>query len=417
MIRSLECGQRTGTVRVPSSKSAAHRALIVSAVGQKDTSVVCDGMSQDIIATISCLNALGATIRQDGSGLFVSPIKNVNKGPCFLECRESGSTLRFLLPLVGALGAECVFAPRGRLFDRPLSPLDSELIKNGMTITRNDGRISCNGRLTPGKYRIAGNVSSQYISGLLMALPLMNGDSELLVSGEIQSAGYIRMTEQALKLGGIQYVKQGNVYLISGNQRPLMPDTIYVEGDYSSASFFLCMGAVSEKGITVKGLDPKSAQGDKQILDILKLFGADVCMNGDYVTVKKDKLKGITVDASQIPDIIPPLCCVAAVCDGSTRIVNAGRLRIKESDRLHTTACMLNSLGADVCELESELIINGKTSLIGGTALSYNDHRIAMSAAVAACVCKNPVTVDGCECVSKSYPRFWDDFDRLSLEE
>lgn len=416
MTVTLENGVRHGTVKVPSSKSQAHRALIASALGRNDTVIICDGISKDIAATADCLNALGADIRISGETITVSPIKSVPEGVCRLECGESGSTLRFLIPVVGALGADAEFYPKGRLIERPLAPMDSELISKGMRIEKTDATIKVSGRLEPGVFTIAGNVSSQYITGLLMALPLLRGDSELVVTGDVQSKNYIKMTEDVLISSAISFEKHGNSYTIPGCRRPCFPGRFQVEGDYSGASFFLCMGALSEAGITVKGLDPDSCQGDKAILGILKSFGADVVISDDGVTVRKNTLSGITIDASQIPDIIPPLCVVAAAANGQTRIINAERLRIKESDRLATTTALLRSLGGDVSELPDGLIINGKGCLDGGEVDSFNDHRIAMSAAVAACICNGRVAVDGAECVSKSYPRFWEDLASLSIK-
>lgn len=409
MIKTIKPGQRSGAVRVPSSKSQAHRALIIAALAEDETDIICDGISKDIEATVNCLNALGARINIHGDVISVFPIRKVPDGVCRLECGESGSTLRFMLPLVGALGASAEFSPKGRLIERPLAPLDGELIRNGMKIEKTGETIVCSGRLTGGEYTLAGNVSSQYISGLLMALPAVGEDSTLTVTGEVQSENYIKMTEDVLNISGIRYKKSGWDYSIPGSQKPNLPGRYTVEGDFSSASFFLCMGAFSEQGITVSGLNPSSNQGDKQILKILSQFGANITPCERGITVSKGSLSGITIDASQIPDIIPPLCVVAAAAQGETHIVNAGRLRLKESDRIATTCALINSLGGDARELPEGIVINGTGGLKGGEVDSCNDHRIAMSAALAASICKEDVIISGAECVAKSYPRFWDE--------
>ncbi len=409
MIKTIKPGQRSGAVKVPSSKSQAHRALIIAALAEHETDIICDGISRDIEATVSCLNFLGARISIRGGVISVFPIKKVPEGVCRLECGESGSTLRFLLPLVGALGANAEFLPKGRLIERPLAPLDGELIRHGMRIEKTDETIICSGRLSGGEYALAGNVSSQYISGLLMALPVVGEDSTLTVTGEVQSENYIKMTEDVLNIAGVRYEKSGWSYQIPGLQKPDFPESFSVEGDFSSASFFLCMGAFSESGITVSGLNPSSSQGDKQLLTILRQFGANIAQSEQGITVSKGNLRGITIDASQIPDIIPPLCVVAAAAQGETHIVNAGRLRIKESDRIATTCALINSLGGDARGLPEGLVINGTGGLKGGKVDSFNDHRIAMSAALAASICKEDVIINGAECVAKSYPRFWEE--------
>ncbi len=409
MIKTVKPGQRSGAVRVPSSKSQAHRALIIAALAEDETKIICDGISQDIEATVNCLNTLGARISIRSGAISVFPIKKIPKGVCRLECGESGSTLRFMLPLVGALGAEAEFFPKGRLIERPLAPLDGELIRHGMKIEKTGETIACSGRLSGGKYTLAGNVSSQYISGLLMALPAVEGHSTFTITGDVQSENYIKMTEDVLHISGVRYEKTGRSYSIPGSQKPNLPGRLILEGDFSNATFFLCMGAFSESGITVSGLNPNSNQGDKQIIKLLSEFGANIATGEQGITVSKRTLCGITIDASQIPDIIPPLCVVAAAAQGETHIVNAGRLRLKESDRIATTCAFINSLGGDAREFPEAIVIRGTGGLKGGTVDSCNDHRIAMSAALAASICKEDVVITGAECVAKSYPRFWEE--------
>lgn len=423
MDRVIKHGVRSGQVKIPASKSQAHRALILSAISQEPVRIILDGISKDIQATADCLQALGAGIRIFDGEISVTPIDRDKKRdkPCELRCAESGSTLRFMLPLAGAFGAEGRFLPQGRLMQRPLAPFDECLTAHGMKITKTCDSIFFEGQLRSGEYELPGNVSSQYISGLLMALPLADGKSVIRVSGKIESASYITMTQDLLKTAGacveINVGGDATSYEIAGGAPLKMPQVFEVEGDFSSAAFYICMGALSEKGICVRGLNLNTSQPDRAVIDVIKSFGADVSVSGDEVTVRKNKLKGVTIDASQIPDIIPVLSVVAAVSEGQTRIVNAARLRIKESDRLESTAALLKAVGADVSELPDGLVINGVKELSGGHVSAYNDHRIAMSAAVAACACRGDVTLSQSECVSKSYPAFWDDFGKLACEK
>ena len=414
MNQTVLPGPRTGSVRIPASKSQAHRLLICAALGAQPVALRCDGVSADIAATARCLRALGADITDDGAGTFrIVPIAGEMPAHADLFCGESGSTLRFLLPVVGALGADVTFRMEGRLPERPLSPLDAVLTAHGMTIRRDGALLHVSRQLRPGTYALPGDVSSQYISGLLMALPRLPGESTLAVTGRLESAGYIAMTEDALRLSGIRLQKQERTYTIPGGQTARLPAQGHVEGDWSNAAFFLCMGALSPAGVTVTGLASDSPQGDRAVLDVLRRFGADVRETQDTVTVRRGALHGVTIDAAPIPDLIPVLSVVAALADGQTQIVNAARLRLKESDRLESTAAMLRALGAQVEVHGSGLTVTGRPTLTGGTVDPQHDHRIAMAAATAACGCTAPVTVHDRACTDKSYPRFWTDLSAL----
>ena len=416
MKRTIIPGARTGRVRIPASKSQAHRLLICAALGEEKTEVVCDGISADIAATAKCLSALGAKIEEMETGFLVSPIKKVPEGRCELYCGESGSTLRFLLPIVGALGVQAAFHREGRLPQRPLAPLDGVLTAHGMTLSEDGDILLCSGQLQAGDYEIAGNVSSQYISGLLMALPRLAGESTLTVTGTLESAAYVAMTEDALRLSSVKFSKNGASYAIPGGQRCRLPARTAVEGDWSFAACFLCMGALAKEGIRVEGLNLKSSQGDRGVLDVLRAFGAAVSEEENAVTVRRGTLRGVMVDASPIPDLIPVLSVVASVAEGETRVENAYRLRLKESDRLQSTAALLCALGGRVEEQEDGLVITGVPALHGGAVETQNDHRLAMSAATAACAATGEVTVDNDACVAKSYPRFWEDYGSLKGE-
>ena len=413
MNKTILPGARTGEVHIPASKSQAHRMLLCAAMGENEVTLRCRGLSKDILATVACLKALGASVDAEGEVLHLRPVSAPPPGLCLLPCGESGSTLRFLLPLVGALGASAVFEREGRLPERPIEPLGRELCRNGMDIRSDGARLSCSGQLRPGAFSLPGNISSQYISALLMTLPLLEGESTLHMEGALESAAYVAMTEEVLRLGGVRTEKTGDGYRIPGGQRCRFAPELSVEGDYSNAAFFLCAGALSERGIRVTGLDPQSRQGDRAIVPLLEEMGAQVASDGSSVTVKRDALHGITIDASPIPDLIPVLSVVAAAASGETRVIHAQRLRLKESDRLHSTTQMLRALGAEAEELLDGLVIRGGRTLAGGTVDACGDHRIAMSAAVAGGICRGAVTICGSECVQKSYPDFWTDFQQL----
>ena len=410
---TISGGARCGALRIPASKSQAHRLLICAALGQEDCEIRCDGISRDIAATAGCLAALGASVTIESGRILVSPIRRLPAGELLLPCGESGSTLRFLLPVAGLLGASVRFRRLGRLADRPLAPFDRELCRHGMTLASEGRDLLCSGSLNGGAWTLPGDVSSQYISALLMALPLLEDDSRLTLSSALQSAPYVAMTERVLDAASIRYGKSGPVFSIPGGQRPRLPASVTVEGDWSNAAFFLCMGALSPEGVTVAGLDADSAQGDRAAAEILRRFGAEVSVGDGAVSVRKGTLRGVTIDASQIPDLVPALAALASLASGETRIENAARLRLKESDRLESTAGMLSALGARIRTEGDGLVITGQSSLSGGTTDSFSDHRIAMAAAVAACGCRGEVTVRGAECVEKSYPRFWEDFASL----
>ncbi len=417
MTRVILPGTRTGKVNIISSKSCAHRLIILAALAKSASTITCRGTSADIEATINCVTALGARVTRNGDMISVEPIHAVPNGLCELRCSESGSTLRFLLPVVGALGAKAVFVMEGRLSERPLAPLDRVLTAHGMRIEKEGNRLYCSGLLTPGEYSIDGGVSSQYISGLLMALPLLRGKSTLDITGRLESAAYIDITLNTLSLAGAEpgYSIDRRHYDIAGNGEYNL-GICSAEGDWSNAAFFLCMGALSDPGITVCGLNPSSCQGDRKICEILGEMGADVRICANEVCVKRRDLKPIEIDASPIPDLIPTLCALAANACGETRIINAQRLRLKESDRIKSTLNMLLSLGVDAAETSDGLIIRCTGKVRGGTVDAYNDHRIAMAAAVAASNASESVIIQGSECVKKSYPDFFEALETLSVQ-
>ena len=397
-------GKLAGTIPAIPSKSAAHRLLIAAALADGPTEIACPSVSQDILATARCLAALGAKLDRTEWGFTVTPGPAPEKAD--LPCGESGSTLRFLLPVAAALGVEATFHMEGRLPQRPLFPLDRELEAHGAALTRpTDTTLTVSGRLTPGDYHLPGDVSSQYISGLLFALPLLAGPSTLTISGPIESAPYLQLTEAALRQFGVAPQWHPPVYDLAPG-RYHSPGAAAVEGDWSNAAFFLAAGA------TVTGLDLQSRQGDRAILWLLQRFGAAVAQYEDTAAVELGELKAQDIDAAAIPDLVPVLAVLAANAQGASRIYNAARLRLKESDRLSTVAALLRNLGGKVEITADGLTIEG-TGLTGGVVDSYFDHRIAMAAAVAATSAHGPVVLRNAQAVEKSYPGFWADFQAL----
>lgn len=404
MSVTLLPGALSGAISAPPSKSMAHRLLICAALSPQPVTLLLPELSGDTAATARCLKALGAGLFPAEGGLTVGPFSTTAE-PCLLPCGDSGATLRFLLPLTGALGRSAIFRMSGRLPQRPNEPLEQALREHGMSIERRGDSLMCSGRLSPGEYVIRGDISSQFVSGLLMALSALEGPSHLTVTESMESAGYVDMTVRALRMSGADIEADGRGFKIPGGGLSLR-GRHSVEGDYSAAAFFLCAGALAGGGVRVRGLSVDTAQGDRAIVPLLAGFGAKVTNDGESVTVKKQALRGMEIDAAQIPDLVPALSVVAACAQGDTLISGAARLRYKESDRLASLARMLNALGGTAEERADGLLIRGG-GLRGGIVETRGDHRIAMAAAIAACVCESPVTVDDGDCVNKSWPGFW----------
>lgn len=369
------------------SKSQAHRLLILAAFADEPTELLCSETNRDIEATVDCLNALGADIRRTDTGYAVQPVRTLPE-KATLNCCESGSTLRFLLPVAGALGVDTTFLLEGRLPQRPLSPMWEEMERMGCSLSRPTlNTIHCAGKLRPGHYAIDGGVSSQYITGFLLALSLLDAPSTLEITGKLESAPYVDLTKDALRRFGADPEHPGQNRLRS-------PGNLTVEADWSNAAFFLAANALGSK-LTIQGLNPNSAQGDRAAAALLPKL------------VKKV----VTIDASDIPDLVPILS-VAAACFRGAAFTNIHRLRLKESDRVASVIAMLEALGGRAEADDNTLRVFG-TGLVGGTVDSVNDHRIAMSAAIAATRCREPVTILGAQCVQKSYPKFFDEYRRL----
>ena len=401
-----------GIVSMPPSKSAAHRAIICAALAKGKSIILPVDMSNDIKATMECMQKLGADIKFDGEKLTIDGTNTFsNKNVC-LDCGESGSTLRFLIPVCAAGGVSAEFVGHGKLPERPIGIyLDCLPEKNVECETKGGLPLKISGQLYSGIYRVAGNISSQFITGLLLALPLLNNNSEIIVTTDLQSAGYIDMTTDIMRKFGVNIEKTETGWKIPGGQS-YQPQCFTVEGDWSQAAFFMTAATLNGK-ITIDNLDINSYQGDKECIEIYRKFGARITEDNGNLIIEHDKLKGIEINAENIPDMVPALAVTAAFADGITVIKGAERLRIKECDRLAAMAEGLSKLGADISETKDGLIIKGVKSLHSGEVKGYNDHRIVMSLAVAGICADGDVIISDRESISKSYPKFFEDYRKL----
>ena len=388
-----------GIITPPPSKSQAHRLIIAAALAEGESVLSHVARSQDITATVACMEELGAGFTWEGDTLTVrgmganamSPQRRL--APPRLDCGESGSTLRFLIPVALAVRGGGVFTGRGRLMERPLKPYFDLFDEKNIFYEQRDGALTVSGLLPPGEYCLPGDVSSQFFTGLMLALPLLAGDSRVVSTSPLESEDYVELTREVMGMAGV--LTDGGY--IPGNQR-YRPLRRTVEADWSQAGFWYAAQGLGSQ-VLILGLDPCSAQGDKIIVPYCERLG---------------ERGAVELDVSQCPDLVPPLAVRAAVREGTTHIVNAGRLRLKESDRLASVTAVLNALGARVEEGPDCLTIYGVDSLRGGVDIDcQNDHRIAMMAAVAATRCAAPITLTGAECVAKSYPGFWEDYQAL----
>ncbi|MCK9478995.1 MAG: 3-phosphoshikimate 1-carboxyvinyltransferase [Firmicutes bacterium] len=404
-----------GSVMLPPSKSLLHRAIICAALSDGISEIDNVEISEDISVTIKAMEALGADIKLNGKKLTVHGGNTLKTdSPTTIDCGESGSTLRFLIPLALHCNSKITFTGKGRLPDRPLSSFYTLFDRREIPYKTTEGKLPLTiekGDVS-GSIEIEGDISSQFISGLLFALPFYNSDSEIKVTTPLESKSYVDMTIDVMRKFGVE-VSHNNyhTFKVHGGQR-YKSANYTVEGDYSQAAFFLAAGALGSF-VVCKGLNPDSLQGDKHIISILKRMGISVVVEGDGIAAVPSKLRGCEVDAAQIPDLVPIIAVLGALADGETVIKNAQRLRIKESDRLTAIAQQLNTLGATVIEKNDGLVIEGINMLSGGTVSSEKDHRIAMSIAIASTCCNEEIVLSDSDCVKKSYPDFWRDFSEL----
>lgn len=395
-----------GEVIVPPSKSVAHRMIIAAALASGKSTITNLSPSEDILATMDCMRALGSEISFEGD---TAVIKGIESFPdkAVLDCRESGSTLRFLIPIACAENVQAEFLGRAKLPQRPITPFTGEFPKHGIKFDFSKAESGCtlpcsvSGKLTAGRFEIKGDISSQFITGLMFALPLLDGDSEIVLTSRLQSKPYVDITICVLQDFGCVISETQNGYLIKGGQR-LTSFSGAVEGDFSQSAFFYTANALGSD-LKIGGINKNSAQGDKQIVDICERF-------------KKSNGEPFEIDCSDIPDLVPILSVLACFCKGKSRITNVARLRIKECDRLAAMEECLNAVGGKVTSGADFLEIKGVSALKGGVIDSHNDHRIAMSMAIAATRCEKPLIIRGAECVCKSFPNFFDVYGALGGE-
>jgi 3-phosphoshikimate 1-carboxyvinyltransferase len=399
-----------GKIKVPPSKSLCHRAIIASGLSRGRSAISNIIYSEDIRATCNGMKALGVNIDEGENCLIIdgSGFGRLAEGE--IDCNESGSTLRFLIPLALLTGEEVTLTGRGGLAARPLNTYYKIFEKQNILCSSRQGLpLTLKGKLMPGDYEVEGNISSQFITGLMFALPLLEGDSRIIITTELESKGYVDLTMDILKRYSIEVENKGyREFFIKGNQHYRAQD-YRVEGDFSQAAFWLVAGILGGE-VECSDMFLDSLQGDKAIVDIIREMGGDISVNGDKILAKVSRTSGITIDASECPDLVPILAVLAALSEGTTRIIKAERLRIKESNRLKAMATELNKLGAEVVETQDGLIIKGKESLRGGTVDSWNDHRIAMALSIASIKCTEPVVITNSDTVKKSYPEFFKDF-------
>ncbi len=393
-----------GSINIPPSKSMGHRAIICAALSKGDSIVDNIVLSDDMIATIEAMKSLGATIEikkgETTNKLVINGDNIFTKKDLLIDCNESGSTLRFLVPISIVKENKVNFIGEGNLGKRPLTTFYNifDEQKINYDYEENNLNLKINGVLKSGTFNVEGNISSQFISGLLFALPLLEGESIINITTELESKGYIDLTLSMLKTFGIE-IENNNYesFKIKGNQE-YKNGSYSVEGDYSQGAFYFSANDLGNN-ITINGLDENSLQGDKAVIDILHNL--------------KNSNSLVEIDASSCPDVIPVITVVAALREGETNIINASRLRIKECDRLSAISSQINKIGGNVIELPSGLIIKGVKNFIGGEVDSFDDHRIAMSMAIASTMCTEPLIIKNPACVKKSYPNFWEDFSAL----
>lgn len=400
-----------GEVTAPPSKSQAHRLLLCSALSGGVCRISSFSCSEDMEATLRGLAALGVSFRTEGETLTLFPTRKPSE-EVEIDCGESGSTLRFLIPIAAALGISARFTGRGRLPERPVGVYSDCLPKRGVSCKTSGGLpFSVSGQLRPGLFSLPGNISSQFITGLLLSLPLLPGDSEIRLSTPLESSSYVELTLSCMTRFGVFAKRTENGWQIPGFQR-YKPCDSRIEGDWSQAAFFLAAGALGGE-IAVSGLNFDSAQGDRAIERLLKEFGAPLRREGEKLFSSPGRLHGIQLDASEIPDLVPILAVVASLACGKSHLTGCGRLRIKESDRLAALAQGLTRLGAQVLEEHDGLILTGVPALHGGYAQGFGDHRIVMALSVAALRAGAPVTLSDAYSIRKSYPRFFEDYNQL----
>ena len=438
MLKTVYPSRLSGQLAAMPSKSMAHRAVVLAALCAGTTRIAPLQLSQDVRATLACARALGLIAEPelaaiDGMPGFVSaritgnPDRRPARGTRVLDCGESGSTLRFFIPLALDGGGSVRFIGHGKLMQRPLAVYEELFRPLGVSWSREGDALTVEGALTPGTYALPGDVSSQFITGLLLALPALPGDSRIVLTTPLESRPYVELTRRAQASFGVvsSWEEGGRALLIPGGQRAVSPGDARVEGDWSHAAFALVAGALGSAPVRLTGLDMDSLQGDRAICAILRAMGADIRREGEALVSYPSKLHASCVDVSQVPDLVPALAVAMASARGESRITGAARLRVKESDRLAAMRAALCAAGADVTELPDGLIIHGGgcdpsegcdpcgMPLHAAAIDGCNDHRVVMAMAVASALSDGPLTISDAEAVAKSAPAFWEEFESL----
>ncbi len=415
MQLTISPSKLTGTVKSPPSKSMTHRAIFAAALSNGNSVINNVSASDDIETTFNAVKAIGCklfsldkTVKVVGIGQKKDFINDEELNIC---CLESGSTLRFLIPIIAAFGINARIFGKGRLLERPIKPYVDSFRDKGVNITKELDFIHISGKLVPGKFTIDGSLSSQFVTGLLLALPILNGDSEIEIVGNLGSKPYVDMTIDVLKFFGIVINEIRSGYQIFGNQT-YKSCNYTVEGDYSQAAFFEVLGCINP--VKIKGLKRNSYQGDKIMLNLIESCGANVEWQDNAVVVKPgNRLKAFRASVINTPDLAPAMSVLACMCEGSSKIEGISRLKLKESDRIVSTTSMIKSLGGEIKVFDNYMIVEGVKKLAGGTVDSYNDHRIVMAASIAAAYSKDPVKILNAQSVNKSYPNFFEDYKSL----
>jgi 3-phosphoshikimate 1-carboxyvinyltransferase len=405
----IKKGELSGKIDAITSKSMAHRQIICSALSNMQTSLLLPDISDDIDCTLSAIENLGAKVSKNKDCVIISPSNEKNQ---FFDCMESGTTLRLMLTIAPSSLNLCHFTGRGRLPQRPISQIIDILRRSNCEVSDDKLPLTVKNKFEFSNVEIQGNISSQFISGLLIASVLQKNDVRISVVGNFESKSYVDMTVNVMRRYGIEIEESMNSYFVRKNQRYIPPKDNIIEKDWSNSAFFLTAGAIGAP-VTLCGLDVNSLQSDKKIMDIIEKFGAKISIDNGEICVSAGKTNSIEQDMSQIPDLLPILSVLACASKGTSRFYNARRLRLKESDRISASCQMIRSLGGTAFEKDDELIVEGTGNLTGGEVDSFNDHRIAMSASIASIICDEDVIISGENAVNKSYPKFFTDFQRL----
>ena len=401
-----------GDIIVPSSKSMTHRALICASLAKGKSVISNVMMSEDIQTTMNAMKQIGAKFEVDGSTVTVTGVKKLkyNNNPVF--CNESGSTIRFLIPIFSLTNKEVTFTGKQSLIQRPQTIYEKIFVHDQNEFHKYDDKIVVKGSIKAREYFIDGSISSQFFSGLMFSLPLLEEDSTIYIDGTLESKSYIDLTIEVLEQFGIEIQEIENGYFIEGNQKYTATD-YRVEGDYSQAAFYL-VGGVLNGVIKMDDLDHESNQGDSIIINVIKrMKGRIIFMENGFVA-ESSQTYGTTIDLADCPDLGPIIALLGTLSKGTTTLTNIHRLRLKESDRVASTINTLKALGANISEKDDTIVIYGKQSLKGGVEVdSYNDHRIAMMISIAALRCENPVILSNPKAVKKSYPHFFEHYTQV----